>query len=202
MGAFSNRMLLLWIFEFLLLCLPTSNCYPIEEPTKFLLSTEGLNVENIQKPSKLEQAQTIAAKNIASVITAKSELLDQGRKSLESFRYPSDIFTNTPKIRETVHLENESEQSLTEKTISLPFNDLLVNFFMPTSLLDRIKEEEKYGNTGNNLAGIGKALINGYENFSNFLNSALSSTQNFKKAVGENISETLDQIGGKLIGLQ
>ncbi|XP_043668732.1 uncharacterized protein LOC122629412, partial [Vespula pensylvanica] len=155
-----------------------------------------------KRKQKFDSFQTIAAKNVASVITAKSELLDQGRKSLESFRYPSDIFTNTPKIRETVHLENESEQSLTEKTISLPFNDLFVNFFMPTPLLDRIKEEEKYGNTGNKLTGIGKALINGYENFSNFVNSALSSTQNFKKAVGENISETLDQIGGKLVGLQ
>lgn len=117
--------------------------------------------------------QTIAARNVASVITAKSELLDQGRKSLESLRYPSDTFTNTPKTRETVHLENESEQSLIEKTISLPFDDLLINFFMPTPLLDQIKEEEKYGNTGSNLAGIGKALINGYENFSNFLNSVL-----------------------------
>ncbi|XP_035737725.1 uncharacterized protein LOC118448496 [Vespa mandarinia] len=195
-------MLLFSMFEFLLLCLPTSNCYPIEEPTKFLLSTEELNVENIQKPSKLEKAQTVAARNVTPVIAIKSELLDQGRKSLESLRYPSDIFTNFPKTQETVHLENESEQSLVEKTISFPFNDLLVNFFMPIPLLDRIKEEEKYGNTGNNLAGIGKAFINGFENFSNFLNSAFGSTQNIKKKVKENISEALDQIGGKLIGFQ
>ncbi|XP_014601543.1 PREDICTED: uncharacterized protein LOC106785509 [Polistes canadensis] len=119
--------------------------------------------------------QIITANNVVSNIKEKSIFLDEGRESLESLRYPPSIFSaSTTSSRETVRLENESEQSLAEKTLTLPFNDLFINLFNPTPLVDQIKEEDKYGNTGNKMAGIGRALVNGYESFSNFLNSAIN----------------------------
>ncbi|XP_043500792.1 uncharacterized protein LOC122523202 [Polistes fuscatus] len=156
----------------------------------------------MQKPaSKLEQAQKRTANDVASNIREKSNFFDEGTESLESLRYPPSIFSAiTARSRETVHLENESEQSLAEKTLTLPFNDLFINFFNPTPLVDRIKEEEKYGNTGSN--AIGRTLVNGYESFSNFLNSAINSAQNLKKTVGNNVIDALNHFGGKLVGLQ
>lgn len=148
-------------------------------------------------------SQIITANNVLSNIKEKSIFLDEGRESLESLRYPPSIFSaSTTSSRETVRLENESEQSLAEKTLTLPFNDLFINLFNPTPLVDQIKEEDKYGNTGNKMAGIGRALVNGYESFSNFLNSAINSAQNIKKSVGNNIVDALNQFGGKLVGLQ
>ncbi|XP_015181419.1 PREDICTED: uncharacterized protein LOC107069021 [Polistes dominula] len=189
--------------------LGTSYCYPIEEPTKFLLNTnKDSNVENLQKPaSKLEQAQITSANDVSRISNENSKYLDQGTEFLDSLRYPPSIFfassNNNKSNRETVHLENESEQSLAEKTLTLPFNDLLINWLKPKPLVDQIKEEDKYGNTGEKMATIGRALVNGFESFSNFLNSALINTKNtFSKTVGNNVIDSLNQLGGKLVGLQ
>lgn len=36
--------------------------------------------------------------------------------------------------------------------------------------MDGIQEHEKYGNNGDRFANIGRALVNGFEGFSNLLN--------------------------------
>ncbi|KAI4501378.1 hypothetical protein M0802_003751 [Mischocyttarus mexicanus] len=140
--------------------------------------------------------------NVASVINDKSDFFDQELKSLENLRYPPSIFSRITNSRETVHLENESEQSLAEKTLGLPFNDLLINFFNPTPLVDQIKEEEKYGNTADKTNNIGRSFINGFTSFNNLINSAVGTAQNLKTKFGRNITDALNQIGGKLVGLQ
>ena len=50
---------------------------------------------------------------------------------------------------------------------------LLDTFLTPKPLVDRIKDEQKYGNRGDKFNGIERAFINGYENFSNFLNNLM-----------------------------
>jgi len=68
-------------------------------------------------------------------------------------------------------LENETAQSILEKRKPDNIKRLLDSFLTPKPLVDRIKEEEKYGNTGDQFVGIGRLIINGYENLSSFLNS-------------------------------
>jgi len=68
-------------------------------------------------------------------------------------------------------LENETAQSILEKRKPDNIRRLLDSFLTPKPLVDRIKDEEKYGNMGDQFIGIGRIIINGYENFSNFLNN-------------------------------
>ncbi|KAK2584621.1 hypothetical protein KPH14_006971 [Odynerus spinipes] len=148
-----------------------------------------------------EQAESIAASGVASVINAKTELVDQGRKSLESLKNLPNTFTAS-NTRETVRLESEAGQSLAEKTVNTPFSEFFAKFFMPTPLVDRIKEEEKYGNNGDKFSGIGRALVNGYESFSNFLNAAIELPGIAKKKTADRITDALNQVGARLVGLQ
>lgn len=45
--------------------------------------------------------------------------------------------------------------------------------FQPLLILDTISEHEKYGNNGDMFDGISRSLVNGYEAFSNFLNTII-----------------------------
>ncbi|KAK2584622.1 hypothetical protein KPH14_006971 [Odynerus spinipes] len=196
-----SEMSIFAIFACLVSYLVASNGRPMEEPTKFYLNTGDLQIETTQAPTKLEQAQSIAASGVASVINAKTELVDQGRKSLESLKNLPNTFTAS-NTRETVRLESEAGQSLAEKTVNTPFSEFFAKFFMPTPLVDRIKEEEKYGNNGDKFSGIGRALVNGYESFSNFLNAAIELPGIAKKKTADRITDALNQVGARLVGLQ
>lgn len=43
----------------------------------------------------------------------------------------------------------------------------------PKPILDTIREEDKYGNTGDRLSFIGRGVVAGFEGFSNILNKVL-----------------------------
>lgn len=78
-----------------------------------------------------------------------------------------------PVQRETVRLENDTAQGILEKPTPDNARQLLGSFLNPTPIVDRIKEEDKYGNTGDKFVGVGRAIINAYENLSNFLNTVV-----------------------------
>lgn len=78
-----------------------------------------------------------------------------------------------PNARETVRLESETGQALLERPVSKPFMGILEALFRPTPLVDNIQEKEKYGNSGDKFIGIGRALVNSFEGFSNFLNAVV-----------------------------
>lgn len=84
---------------------------------------------------------------------------------------PIILFPAIP--RETVRLENETAQAILEKRQPDNIRQFLYNMLTPRPLVDRIKEEEKYGNMGDKFMGVGRAFINGYESFSNFLNKVV-----------------------------
>lgn len=116
-------------------------------------------------------SQALASESRNSdVVVEKSVALSQGPISSGSTPYPP--VTNTRgNARETVRLENETGQSLLEKPVPKPITGLFESFFKPTPLVDSIREEEKYGNDGDKFIGIGRALVSGFEGFSNFLNA-------------------------------
>lgn len=109
---------------------------------------------------------------MATVVVQKSVALNYEPISSATTQYPP--VTNTrPNARETVRLENETAQGFLEKPISKPVAKVLESFLNPTPLVDGIKEEEKYGNSGDKFIGIGRTLVDGYEKFSNFLNGVV-----------------------------
>ncbi|XP_044014358.1 uncharacterized protein LOC122856667 isoform X3 [Aphidius gifuensis] len=75
---------------------------------------------------------------------------------------PLDDFL-PPKTRETVRLENENGQSLLEVRKNKPIEGIFENFLKPKPLVDRISDDEKYGNSGDKFIGVGRALVNGFE---------------------------------------
>lgn len=91
----------------------------------------------------------------------------QSRRSIQNTT-PIVLFPPIP--QETVRLENETAQAILEKRKPDNIRRILDSFLTPMPIVDRITNDEKYGNTGDKFIGIGGAIVNGYEKFSNFLN--------------------------------
>lgn len=49
----------------------------------------------------------------------------------------------------------------------------IAGLFNHKPLVDTVQEQEKYGNDGDKYRAIGTAVVNSFEGFSNFLNSAV-----------------------------
>lgn len=110
------------------------------------------------------------------------QINNEFRNNLDALINKSDKFQNRRSIlplqsttpvysipRERIRLENETAQAILERKPDT-IRQVLNSFLTPKPLVDRIKNEEKYGNTGDKFIGIGKTIVNGYESFSNFLN--------------------------------
>ncbi|XP_076236447.1 uncharacterized protein LOC143180539 isoform X1 [Calliopsis andreniformis] len=151
-----------------------------------------------------DRAETLASEaqnNVATVISAKTSSLEQVQKSLEAIK--NVPVTNTrPNSRETVRLESEVGQALLERPVSKPFMGILESIFRPTPIVDGIKEQEKYGNSGDRFIGIGRALVSGFEGFSNFLNAVVDLPRNAGKKASRGITEALNHVGARFIGLE
>ncbi|CAK9804704.1 hypothetical protein ANTQUA_LOCUS4201 [Anthophora quadrimaculata] len=145
-----------------------------------------------------DRAESFASEsrnNVATVIIEKSVALDT------TTQYPPVTNTHAT-ARETVRLENEAGQSLLEKPFSKPITGILESFLSPTPLVDGIKEQDKYGNSGDKFIGIGRALVSGFEGFSNFLNAIIDFPRNAAKKTSRGITEALNHVGARLIGLE
>lgn len=77
------------------------------------------------------------------------------------------ITPTVPSTDNLIRLENEREQGLFQgPLIPTYIKEGLYNALTPKPLVDRIREEEKYGNTGAKFDGIERAFVNGYTGFS------------------------------------
>uniref|UniRef100_A0A1A9WAY4 Uncharacterized protein n=1 Tax=Glossina brevipalpis TaxID=37001 RepID=A0A1A9WAY4_9MUSC len=116
----------------------------------------------------------------------------------EGFRI--SLFQPAEKTRESVKFEIED---LSSKVLNIydgaqkKLNDNSERL----PILDTIKESDKYGNNGDKFDGISRSIINGYEAFSNFLNTLIEKPKEIVRSVSKGITTQLDVIGGKLIGL-
>ena len=111
---------------------------------------------------------------MASVIAAKGDIIAQGSEAINNIvsSAPFEKFL-TPNTRETVRLESETAQGILEKPLPNPIGRFLESYLRPTPLVDKIREEDKYGNNGDKFIGIGRALVGGFEGLSNFLNAVV-----------------------------
>ncbi|XP_043287354.1 uncharacterized protein [Venturia canescens] len=153
-----------------------------------------------------ERAEGLASEarnNVASVIAAKSDILAQGSNAVNTV-VTSGAFDSllAPKTRETARLENESDQALFEVKKGNPIGNLIAMYLRPTPLVDKIREEDKYGNSGDKFIGIGRALVGGFEGLSNFLNTVVDFPIDTAKKTSRGVSRALNELGGRLVGLQ
>ncbi|XP_005178995.2 uncharacterized protein LOC101889467 [Musca domestica] len=141
-------------------------------------------------------AQTDTAKS--SDFDVHSQAEEAGSDSKSGFRV--SLFQAPVKTRESVNLESEAIPS---KVLSVYDNSqkFIADKSQPVPILDTISEHEKYGNNGDMFDGISRSLVNGYEAFSNFLNTIIQKPQQIFKSINKSVNAQLDIIGGKLVGL-
>ncbi|KAL9880760.1 uncharacterized protein ACN427_011484 [Glossina fuscipes fuscipes] len=116
----------------------------------------------------------------------------------EGFRI--SLLQPAEKTRESVKFETED---IVSKVLSIydGAQKKLIDNSERLPVLDTIKENEKYGNNGDKFDGISRTIVNGYEAFSNFLNTLIEKPKEIVRSVSKGITTQLDVIGGKLIGL-
>ncbi|EZA50589.1 hypothetical protein DMN91_004374 [Ooceraea biroi] len=185
------------------LYLSLSSARPAEEPTRFILSNVQNDAENAL-PSRLEQAQQLpdgAQSDLENPIS-KSNSPNQSRRSLTSVQTTMPTVLFSPSTQETVHLVNENEQGILERRKPDNIRQFLDGLLRPTPIVDGIKEEQKYGNKGDGFSGIGRAFINGYENLSNFLNVLVDLPMNAARQASKGITQALNELGARIVGLQ
>ncbi|XP_018311960.1 uncharacterized protein [Mycetomoellerius zeteki] len=175
---------------------------PVEEPTKFTLDNIQNNTENAV-PSKLEIIKHINSEFRSDLDPSivKSDK-PQSRTSIQPIQDTTSIVLFQPIPQEGIRLENETAQGILEKRKPDNIRRLLDSFLTPKPLIDRIKDEEKYGNRGDKFIGIGRVFINGFENFSNFLNNLVEFPTGIAKQTSRGITQTLDKLGARIIGLE
>ncbi|XP_011868232.1 PREDICTED: uncharacterized protein LOC105562202 [Vollenhovia emeryi] len=193
------RMLIILLF---ICSLGLTSARPAEEPTRFALGNVQNNAENITL-SKLEETKQInnEFRNSLDTLIIKSDK-PQSRRSIPPLPSTTPIILFPPIPRETARLENDTAQAILEKPYLDNVRQVFNSFVTPKPLVDRIRDDEKYGNTGDKFVGLGRAIINGYENFSNFLNLLTAFPSGILKNTSEGLTQTLDAIGARLIGLQ
>ncbi|XP_012053998.1 PREDICTED: uncharacterized protein LOC105617026 [Atta cephalotes] len=177
------------------------SAHPMEEPTKFTVGIQN-NTENIV-PSKLDITEQINSefRNSLNPSIIKSDK-PQSRRSILPIQNTTPIVLFQPIPQETIRLENETAQAILEKRKPDNIMRLLDTFLTSKPLVDRIKNEQKYGNKGDKFNGIGRAFINGYENFSNFLNNLVEFPVDIVKQTSRGITQMLDKLGARIIGLE
>ncbi|GAB1865851.1 hypothetical protein CAJAP_06930 [Camponotus japonicus] len=180
------------------------SAHPADEPTKFILNNIQNNAENIL-PSKLEEAKQLNSKtneaqnNLDPVVVNKFDKFNQSRRSVQSTT-PIVLFHPSP--RESVRLENETEQAILERRKPDNIRQILNNIVTPTPIVDGIKEEEKYGNTGDKFIGLGNIIVKGFVNLTNSLSTIVNIPYNAAKQTSRAVSQILDQLGKRLVGLE
>lgn len=68
-------------------------------------------------------------------------------------------------------------------------------------IIDRIKESDKFGNTGDQFLPLTRGIVNGFEFIANIINKSISGLQNAGTQTIKLTNEQLDQVGAKIVGL-
>ncbi|KYB25233.1 uncharacterized protein LOC103314730 [Tribolium castaneum] len=77
----------------------------------------------------------------------------------------------------------------------------VASFYNPKPIVDTIQEHEKYGNDGEKFRKVGVAIVGGVEGISNLINAAIEIPTETVKQISRKISDSLNSVGAKLVGL-
>ncbi|XP_050447097.1 uncharacterized protein LOC126849366 isoform X2 [Cataglyphis hispanica] len=148
--------------------------------------------------NQVEQLISETQNNLEPVII----MVEKPNQSRRSVQTTTPIVLFHPSGRESVRLENETEQAILERRKPGNIRDALYNIVTPTPIVDGIKEEEKYDNTGDKFIGFGEVFVKGFENFANTLSVIVNIPYNVAKQTSRAASQVLDRLGKRLIGLE
>ncbi|XP_037038396.1 uncharacterized protein LOC119075915 [Bradysia coprophila] len=127
------------------------------------------------------------------------------RGSSDQIAQGSNISGSVALFKPVIHREDArlEEEGIPSKVLSVYDNSQLKvgDFLNPQPIVDTIQEHEKYGNTGDKFYPVGRAIVNGYEGFSNVLNKLLDSPIEVAKTISRGITDSLNNVGGKIVGL-
>ncbi|XP_030766896.1 uncharacterized protein LOC115890729 [Sitophilus oryzae] len=108
-----------------------------------------------------------------------------------------------PSGRKSPVLESSAKESIPIQA-DIKYGNLqqfVAGLLNPKPLLDNIQEHEKYGNDGGKGRAVGTFLVGAFEGFSNAINAAVDVPFKTAKTIGKKLTNSLNQIGGKLVGL-
>ncbi|KAJ9586269.1 hypothetical protein L9F63_020089 [Diploptera punctata] len=121
--------------------------------------------------------------------------------STPSDQYPPIPFDDSPEKPLTDSNDKTSTHGGYTKPSLKYLQKLLIDALHPKPIVDTIREEEKYGNDGGQLAVVGRGIVAGVENITNFISSAFDIPFETLKGLSRKATETLNNIGGKIVGI-
>ncbi|XP_023166498.2 uncharacterized protein LOC111596476 isoform X2 [Drosophila hydei] len=143
----------------------------------------------------------VSAADFGALDAFAEDVADSSERSAASEAgFKISLLPAPPKTAESVNLEHEA---LPSKVLSAydKTQQKLTDLTHPVPIVDSISEHEKYGNNGDKFENISRSIVNGYEAFSNLLNSFIQKPKELARSVSKGITAQLDIIGGKLVGL-
>ncbi|KAJ8737116.1 hypothetical protein PYW07_000387 [Mythimna separata] len=161
-----------------------------------VLLAQPLETENYPGGDPVNKAQPSGGNFVTYKLQAASNLLGN---TLNAKATSGVFYAPVPTLESAV----EETEGYGSKTLSFKENiqGIVAGFFQPQPIVDTIREEDKYGNSGDKFYSAGKALVGGAEGVSNFVNSVLEVPGSVLKQIARAATEKLNNIGGKLIGL-
>ncbi|XP_060531751.1 uncharacterized protein LOC132705278 isoform X2 [Cylas formicarius] len=79
--------------------------------------------------------------------------------------------------------------------------NFVANLVNPRPIVDTIQEHEKYGNEGDKSRQLGIFVVGAFEGFSNAINAVVDAPFEIARQAGKKLTNSLNQVGGKLVGL-
>ncbi|XP_045784871.1 uncharacterized protein LOC123880670 [Maniola jurtina] len=169
---------------------------PVYEPQSGSTTTRTEAPEPENYPGSQNSYQKSDEKPVTIVLGSKTN----SNPLIGSVNYGSGLFSPSVTHLDGALLETEG---LGSKILSVKENvqNVVAGVFQPQPIVDTIKEEEKYGNSGEKFESTGRALVNGAEGISNFVNSILEVPGKIFRSITRAASEKLNNLGSKLVGL-
>ncbi|CAG9558566.1 unnamed protein product [Danaus chrysippus] len=184
-------------------------CRPLDDPIRIDLPVYdqpeiASNAYTLQPfepenhPGENLKSSDSAPKNLKPNINTK--IYYDGDSSLQDENHTVGLFGAPNKKINSAILETEGYGS---KVLSVKetAQNVVAGLLQPKPIVDTIREEEKYGNSGDKFYSAGRAVVGGAEKFSNLLNSILEIPGAIIKSITRTATEKLNNLGNKIVGL-
>ncbi|XP_050298935.1 uncharacterized protein LOC126737892 [Anthonomus grandis grandis] len=158
-------------------------------------------------PTGLEYEGSVALNNDRNeIISPLSNVGDVVNSKINQAVNAKSIQFATPfpdSGRSSAVLETAAKESLPIQ-FDIKYGNLqqfVASLLHPKPIVDTIQEYEKYGNDGSKGRAFSTFVISGYEGLSNALNALVDVPFQASKTIGRQLTTSLNQVGGKLVGL-
>lgn len=163
-------------------------------------------VQDTSGPTKIEliaAGQGQSASTVDVTTTVKLTKVDSANNITSSYSSPTPAtFVSSSSNIPVVHPgDRTSLESGSSKPALHYFQTLLVDVLQPQPIVDTIREEDKYGNDGDNLRHVGRSFVDGVAKVTNFISSAVDVPYDVLKSITRKATETLNNIGAKIVGI-